>query len=43
MTLAPDPVQAFPNSINQSQFPSVVLRPGETYHHEVAYTLKATK
>ena len=25
--------QHFPNSVNQSNFPSVILRPGETYRH----------
>lgn len=29
--------QAFPNSINEPTFPSVVLRPGEEYTHEVWY------
>jgi hypothetical protein len=35
--------QAFPNSVNEAQFQNVILRPGETYHHEVAYTFKASK
>jgi hypothetical protein len=35
--------QAFPNSVNEPQFQNVIVRPGETYHHEVAYTLKASK
>lgn len=29
--------QHFPNSPNQPQFPSVVLRPGETYHQTTKY------
>ncbi|KAJ0105247.1 hypothetical protein Patl1_19598 [Pistacia atlantica] len=27
----------FPNAINQSNFPSVVVRPGETYEHSMLY------
>mmetsp|Transcript_427 Transcript_427/g.1275 ORF Transcript_427/g.1275 Transcript_427/m.1275 type:complete len:170 (-) Transcript_427:371-880(-) len=33
--------QAFPNSINQPSFPNVILRPGETYRHEVSYVFRA--
>ncbi|GBF97855.1 aldose 1-epimerase [Raphidocelis subcapitata] len=29
--------QAFPDSINQPNFPSVVLQPGEEYNHELIY------
>lgn len=29
--------QGFPNSVNTPSFPSVVVRPGETYRHEVLY------
>lgn len=29
--------QAFPNSPNRTEFPSVVLRPGETYEQHIAY------
>lgn len=29
--------QGFPNAINQSNFPSVVVRPGETYKHSMLY------
>jgi aldose 1-epimerase len=29
--------QHFPNSVNQSNFPSVILRPGETYRHLMVY------
>ena len=29
--------QAWPNAINEPSFPSVVLRPGETYRHRIAY------
>lgn len=29
--------QGFPNAINQPNFPSVVLRPGEAYRHVLAY------
>ncbi|MBA3484747.1 MAG: hypothetical protein H0T51_23345, partial [Pirellulales bacterium] len=29
--------QHFPDSPNQSQFPTTVLRPGETYRHTCAY------
>ena len=33
-------MQGFPDSINQPSFPSVVLRPGETYRHEVNFVFK---
>ena len=33
-------LQGFPDSINQPSFPSVVLRPGETYRHEVNFVFK---
>lgn len=33
--------QHFPDSPNQPQFPSTVLRPGETYHHVCAYKFSA--
>ncbi|KAI8475087.1 MAG: aldose-1-epimerase [Monoraphidium minutum] len=29
--------QGFPDAVNQPLFPSVVVRPGETYRHEVCY------
>ncbi|XP_037718713.1 galactose mutarotase [Drosophila subpulchrella] len=29
--------QKFPDSVNHSNFPSTILRPGERYHHEVIY------
>ncbi len=29
--------QGFPDSINQPGFPSVVLRPGQEYRHEMVY------
>jgi len=29
--------QGFPNAINQPNFPSTILRPGELYHEEIAY------
>lgn len=29
--------QAFPNSLNEAKFPSVVIRPGEEYRHVVKY------
>ena len=31
--------QAWPNSPNRPDFPSTVLRPGETYRHHTTYTL----
>jgi aldose 1-epimerase len=30
--------QAFPDSPNQPQFPSTLLRPGETYHQQTVHT-----
>lgn len=30
--------QAFPNAVNHSDFPSMVVRPGELYHHQTTYT-----
>jgi aldose 1-epimerase len=33
--------QHFPDSPNQPQFPSTVLRPGETYHHVTVYRFTA--
>lgn len=30
--------QAFPNAVNHSHFPSMVLRPGESYNHHTSYT-----
>lgn len=33
-------LQGFPDSINQPSFPSVVLRPEETYRHEVNFVFK---
>jgi aldose 1-epimerase len=30
--------QHFPDSPNQPAFPSVILRPGETYRHTTVYT-----
>ncbi len=32
--------QHFPNSPNQPEFPSTILRPSETYHHTTIYTFK---
>jgi galactose mutarotase-like enzyme len=29
--------QHFPDSVNQPAFPSVILRPGQTYRHTTAY------
>ncbi|KAH8395717.1 hypothetical protein KR222_011442 [Zaprionus bogoriensis] len=29
--------QKFPDSVNHENFPSVILQPGEKYHHEVIY------
>jgi aldose 1-epimerase len=29
--------QAFPDSVNQSAFPSVILNPEDTYEHEIIY------
>lgn len=29
--------QHFPDSVNQPGFPSVILQPGETYHHQCVY------
>lgn len=29
--------QGFPDAVNQPNFPSVVIQPGETYRHEVVY------
>lgn len=29
--------QGFPNAVNQPDFPSTVLRPGERYHEEIVY------
>lgn len=34
-------VQNFPDAINQRNFPSVVLQPGETYKHQIVYRLSA--
>jgi len=33
--------QHFPDSINQPTFPSVVLRPGEEYHHVIEHRFSA--
>ncbi|MEW4527808.1 aldose epimerase family protein [Maioricimonas sp. JC845] len=33
--------QHFPNSVNEPDFPSVILKPGEKYRHVCVYTLKA--
>ena len=35
--------QHFPDSPNQSAFPSTVLRPGQTYHSETVYKLSVAK
>jgi aldose 1-epimerase len=32
--------QGFPDAINHSDFPSVVLKPGETYRHETSYRFR---
>ncbi|KAL0415736.1 UNVERIFIED_CONTAM: Aldose 1-epimerase [Sesamum latifolium] len=33
--------QGFPNAINQSNFPSVVVKPGETYKHSMLFEFSA--
>ena len=33
--------QHFPDSVNQPNFPSIVLRPGETYAHTTAFRFGA--
>ncbi len=33
--------QHFPDSPNQPNFPSVVLRPGQTYHNTIIYAFSA--
>ena len=33
--------EGFPDSPNQSSFPSPVLRPGETYHHVMVHKFSA--
>ena len=35
--------QHFPDSPNRPDFPSVVLRPGETYHHTIVYRFGTVK
>ena len=35
--------QQFPDAINQPNFPSVVLRPGEEYHHTCIYKFDVKK
>jgi aldose 1-epimerase len=35
--------QHFPNSPNQANFPTVVLRPGETYHNTIVYQFSVEK
>ncbi|WP_293112781.1 hypothetical protein, partial [Moorena sp. SIO4G3] len=32
-----DDTQHFPDSVNQPNFPSVILNPGETYRHLMVY------
>ena len=32
--------QYFPDSINQQNFPDIVLRPDEKYHHEAIFSLR---
>lgn len=32
--------QGIPDAPNKAQFPSIVLRPGETYQHEISYTFQ---
>ena len=34
--------QSFPNAINTPAFPSVVLRPGQTYKHTTIWRFSAT-
>lgn len=29
--------QGFPDAVNQAAFPTVLLRPDETYQHEIVY------
>jgi aldose 1-epimerase len=33
--------QGWPDAVNRSDFPSVILRPGETYLHRVRYRIAA--
>jgi aldose 1-epimerase len=35
--------QGFPNAPNQPNFPSTILRPGETYHRRIVYRLTAER
>jgi aldose 1-epimerase len=35
--------QYFPDTINQPQFPSSILRPGELYHHTTVFTFGVAK
>jgi aldose 1-epimerase len=32
--------QAFPNAVNHAHFPSMVVRPGEAYHHRTTYAFQ---
>ena len=34
--------QAFPNAINHDHFPSMVIRPGQPYHHKTTYAFSVT-
>ncbi len=36
-------LQSFPDSINQPNFPSVVLKPGDTYKQQLVYRFKIDK
>ena len=35
--------QHFPDSPNQSQFPSAILRPGQTYSEKTLFVFRVTK
>lgn len=35
--------QHYPDSVNQPNFPNTILRPGETYNHEVVYAFSTFK
>ncbi|MDN5863790.1 MAG: galactose mutarotase [Gammaproteobacteria bacterium] len=35
--------QGFPNAPNQKEFPSTILRPGETYRHSIGYAFSLTE
>ncbi|MBQ2849975.1 MAG: galactose-1-epimerase, partial [Thermoguttaceae bacterium] len=35
--------QHYPNSPNQPEFPSTILKPGETYRHTTVHTFSVEK